>query len=164
MNDSPPEAVSIEVTPDGFCVVPRATASRLGFLLAALGSRVEELAETPLGELGLSGHDYSVLAILEVDGPGTQHEIARLMNKAPGVIVAAVDQLESKGFVERQRDPADRRRSRVTPTPSGRRALASADKLGDQLVGEVLGGLSAEEIDTVQRLLERGIGLSSGTR
>lgn len=143
------------------CEVPRAAADRLGFLLAALGGRVQELAEEPLGQLGIDGHDYSVLAILAVDGPGTQHEIARLMNKAPGVIVAAVDQLEAKGFVERQRDPADRRRSRVTPTASGHRALAQADLVGDKVVAEALAGLGPAEIDALHALLRRGLGLSA---
>ena len=129
--------------------------------MVALGANVEELAQAPLAELGLSGHDYTVLAILDVDGPGTQHEIARLMNKAPGVIVAAVDQLESKGFVERQRDPADRRRSRVTPTAAGRKVLARADKVGDQLVADILSRLNAGELIQVRGLLERGLGLSS---
>ncbi len=158
VNDS-----STEVRPrhagEQLCPVPRAVATRLGFLLAALGGNIEDQAQAPLAELGLDGHDYSVLAILAVDGPGTQHEIARLMNKAPGVIVAAVDQLESKGFVDRQRDPADRRRSRVTPTAAGHKVLAQADKVGERLVAESLSRLSAAEIETVRALLERGLGL-----
>ncbi len=158
MNRSSTEARSLEPG-EQLCPVPRAVASRLGFLLAALGANIEDQAQAPLAELGLDGHDYSVLAILAVDGPGTQHEIARLMNKAPGVIVAAVDQLESKGFVERQRDPADRRRSRVTPTAAGHAALAQADRVGERLVAEALGGLSPSEVETVRTLLERGLGL-----
>ncbi len=161
MNDLSAEAAPPEApATDQICQIPRGVTRRLGFLLAALGGRIEQLAAAPLAEFGLSGHDYSVLAILTVDGPGTQHEIARLMNKAPGVIVAAVDQLESKGFVERQRDPADRRRSRVTPTAAGAKVLARADKVGDRLVAEVLDGLSPAEIDQVQELLERGLRLS----
>lgn len=142
------------------CPVPQAAADRLAYLLVALGSRLGELAEAPLAELGLDGHDYSVLAILAVDGPGSQHEIAKLMNKAPGVIVAAVDQLEAKGYVERQRDPADRRRSRVTPTAAGIDALTRADGVGVQLVAEALPGLDAAEVATLQALLQRGLGLT----
>lgn len=164
MNDSPTESglgAAQAENPVGelVCTVPMAAAERLGFLLVALGGRIEESAQGPLAELGLGGHDYSVLAILAVDGPGTQSDIAKLMNKAPGVIVAAVDQLESKGFVERQRDPADRRRSRVTPTKAGLNALAAADEVGDRLVAEALGGLGAAEIDSLHALLKRGLRL-----
>lgn len=164
MNDSPVEsavgpATTERPVEDRVCTVPMAGAERLGFLLVAVGGRIEELAQQPLAELGLDGHDYSVLAILAVDGPGTQSDIAKLMNKAPGVIVAAVDQLESKGFVERQRDPADRRRSRVTPTKAGLKALAAADKVGDRLVADALGELSAAEVASLHALLKRGLGL-----
>ena len=153
-------ATTEEAAPTEICVMPEAAATRLGLLLAALGNRLEALAEAPLGALGLSGHDYSLLAILAVDGPGTQGEIARLLNKAPGVIVAAVDQLESKGWVERQRDPADRRRSRVTPTREGLAVLARADAAATQLVSEVLGGLDKAELTQLQGLLTRGLGLT----
>ena len=149
-----------EPAPGEICVMPQAATARLGLLLAALGGRLEALAEAPLGELGLSGHDYSLLAILAVDNPGTQGEIARLLNKAPGVIVAAVDQLESKGWVERQRDPADRRRSRVTPTRAGLAVLARADAAADQLVREVLAGLGESDVGRLQTLLTRGLGLT----
>jgi MarR family transcriptional regulator, lower aerobic nicotinate degradation pathway regulator len=164
MNDSPTESAVGTVhaggpVEDRFCTVPMAAAERLGFLLAAVGGGIDELAQGPLAELGLDHHDYTVLAILAVDGPGAQSDIAKLMNKAPGVIVAAVDQLESKGFVQRQRDPADRRRSRVTPTKAGLKALAAADKVGDQLAADALGGLSAAEIGSLHALLKRGLGL-----
>jgi DNA-binding MarR family transcriptional regulator len=162
MNHLIAEAVTAPVPVDeSRCEVPRAATTRLGLLLAVLGGNIEELAQAPLAELQLDGHDYKLLAILDADGPGTQHEIARLMNKAPGVIVAAVDKLESKGLVERQRDPADRRRSRVTPTPAGRAVLAQSDTVGDELVAEVLGGLSAAELRTLRELLTRGLGLGS---
>jgi DNA-binding MarR family transcriptional regulator len=162
MNDSRTEVAEVDSSAgDQTCLIPRAAATRLGYLLAALGGNIEELAQEPLAKLGLTGHDYAVLSILTIDGPGTQHEIARLMRKAPGVIVAAVDQLESKGYVERQRDPADRRRSRVTPTDAGRKALARADEVGDDVVAKVLGGLSASELETVRELLNRGLGLTA---
>jgi DNA-binding MarR family transcriptional regulator len=139
--------------------VPRAAADRLGFLLVCLGGRIATLAEARLAEIGMDERDYTVLAILAVDGPGTQHDLAKLLNKAPGVIVAAVDQLESKGWVERQRDPADRRRSRVTPTPQGRTALARADTLGDAVVAEALSGIGPSDLATVHAILRRGLAL-----
>jgi DNA-binding MarR family transcriptional regulator len=98
-----------------------------------------------------------------VDGPGTQAELASLMGKAPGVIVAAIDQAEAKGLVERKRDPADRRRSRVTPTRKGLNALAKADKLADELVRQALGGLDRPGLDALGGLLRQGLGLDAPT-
>ena len=139
--------------------VPDAAASRLGFLLVALADHLGRQTEQPLAQIGLDGHDYTVLAILDADGPGTQNDIARLMHKAPTVVVAAVDQLERKGFVTRQRDPADRRRSRVSPTPAGLAALSAADALGDRAVAETFDGLGAAELASLHGILRRGLRL-----
>jgi len=140
--------------------VTRAAADRLGFMLVALADHLEREAESPLADLGLDGHDYSVIAILAADGPGTQNDIARLMNRAPTVVVAAIDKLERKNFVTRQRDPADRRRSRVTLTAAGLAALSAADDLGCRLVTETFWRLSADELATLHDLLRRGLGLN----
>jgi MarR family transcriptional regulator, lower aerobic nicotinate degradation pathway regulator len=136
----------------------------LAFLLVCLGERLSSMAEDRLPAVGLDEREYTVLAILAVDGPGSQHEIARLLGKAPGVVVALVDQLESKGFVERQRDPADRRRSRVTPTATGQRALEQADGLGEDLVTEALVGLDAGERSSLLGLLRKGLVLDAADR
>ena len=139
--------------------IPDAAVGRLGFLLIALADHLGRQAEQPLAQIGLDGHDYTVLAILDADGPGTQNDIARLMHKAPTVVVAAVDKLERKGFVERQRDPADRRRSRVDPTAAGLAALSAADDLGDRSVAETLDGLDAAELASLHDILRRGLRL-----
>lgn len=139
--------------------VPDAAAGRLGFLLVALADHLERHVERPLAQIGLDGHDYTVLAILDADGPGTQNDIARLMHKAPTVVVAAVDKLERKGLVRRQRDPTDRRRSRVNPTAAGLVALAAADALGDRSIATTLDGLDAAEIAALHDILRRGLRL-----
>lgn len=141
--------------------VTRAAADRLGFMLVALADHLQRKAESPLADLGLDGHDYSVMAILAADGPGTQNDIARLMNRAPTVVVAAIDKLELKKLVTRQRDPADRRRSRVTLTTAGLTALSAADELGHRLVAETFWRLDVDELATLHDLLRRGLSEAS---
>jgi DNA-binding MarR family transcriptional regulator len=141
--------------------VPQGALGRTGLMLVKVGSVLEDIADGQLAASGLDARDYSVLAILSADGPGTQHEIARLLGKAPGIVVAVVDQLERNGLVERNRDPRDRRRSRVTLTAAGTAALARADELADEAVAELLGGLDAEQLGDLRSLLERGLGLGA---
>src|SRR5918997_1859126 len=99
--------------------IPRGATSRAALLLASAGDFLLQGADETLAASGLDGRAYSILSIIATDGPGTQQELARLLNKAPAIVVAAVDDLEARGFVERTRDPADRRRSRVTVTKTG---------------------------------------------
>lgn len=165
MNDFVTEAKPAGGHDDALCramadlPVPQGAHGRTALMLVKVGSILEDVADAQLAASGLDARDYSVLAILSADGPGTQHEIARLIGKAPGIVVAVVDQLERKGLVERNRDPQDRRRSRVTLTGAGREALARADELADQAVAELLGGLDDAGRAALGTLLERGLGI-----
>jgi DNA-binding MarR family transcriptional regulator len=137
--------------------IPHAATGRVALLLVNVGVALSEIADRQLAAAGVDGREYAILSILQSDGPGTQQELARLLGKAPAVVVAAIDALEDRGLVERARDPSDRRRSRVTVTPAGGRALRKADVLADDAVAELLGGLDAGELGDLRDLLTRGL-------
>jgi DNA-binding MarR family transcriptional regulator len=150
----------VQATPGVGFAIPLGTRNRLSFMLFQVGEILAEIADDRLADSGLDSRGYCILATLSVDGPGTQHELARLLGKAPGVIVTAIDQLEASGFVQRNRDPQDRRRSRVTLTADGERALARADELADATIAELLGGLDRSELTQLRSLLTRGLALT----
>src|SRR3954449_12128091 len=112
----------------GACI-PRAARGRAALLLVQAGDLLLRNADETLAGAGVDGRAYTILSILETDGPGSQQELARLLGKAPAIVVAAVDDLEARGLVQRTRDPADRRRTRVTLTKAGGQALERADRL-----------------------------------
>jgi DNA-binding MarR family transcriptional regulator len=76
------------------------------------------------------------LALIEVAaaGPMRLRNLAKRMNTSPATATRAVDALEQWGFVERHRDPDDRRGVLVAPTTRGARW---ASRRGDE-VREVL--------------------------
>ena len=141
-----------------FPALPKGLERRPALLLVRLGTLLSDMGDDRLAEAGISGRGYTILAILGEDGPGSQYELAQMLGKAPGVVVAAIDQLERAGLVERNRDPADRRRSVVTLTVAGRKALARADKLADEAAGELLPGLGDQELGQLKDLLMKGLG------
>ena len=141
--------------------VARGIASRPSLLLAHIGTALEAAADDWLAPTGLNGRDYAVLAILTSDAPHTQQELARLLGKVPGIAVVAVDRLEAAGFVERHRDPTDRRRSRVVATEAGRKALRKADLLADDGLSQLLPGLDADRRNSLYQLLTRGVARSA---
>src|SRR3569833_3338619 len=132
----------------GSLSIAEGVSARPALLLAHVGSAREAAADDWLAPSGLSGRDYAVLAILTTDAPDTQHELARLLGKAPGIAVIAVDRLEAAGLVERRRDPADRRRSRVEATPAGRKALRKADQLSADGLGRLFPGHNTKQQNT----------------
>jgi DNA-binding MarR family transcriptional regulator len=137
--------------------VPAACQTRLGLLLARVGGALLDVADDRLAEAGVGGREYTTLAVLSDDEPRSQLELAQMLGKAPALMVAVIDDLEGRGLVERTRDPADRRRSRVTLTAAGRRTLKRADTLADAIVAELLPGLSADDRQQLHRLLLGGV-------
>lgn len=136
---------------------PAGVRARFSLVAYQLGMEILARAADGLEELGLSGRDYTTLAVLADDQPGSQLELARCLGKAPAGLVATVDGLQDRGLVRRERDPRDRRRSVVTLTPAGRRMLARADRLAERVEAEVLADLEADERtalhDTLRRVL-----------
>lgn len=158
MNDSGTETVcatSALSAPDA--PVPRCARGSTGLLLSFLGTAIHDSADTRLAAAQLNGREYAILSILETDGPGSQAELARLLGKVPAMVVPAIDGLEERGFVARERDPDDRRRTRVVLTPTGRRALARGHAIADETVGAILPGLARAELRQLHQLLQRGL-------
>jgi DNA-binding MarR family transcriptional regulator len=150
---------------DDHCVVaghliPKGTEGRTALLLARVGGVLGDVGDERLGAAGVDSREYSILAILATDGPGSQQDLAQLIGKAPGVVVAAVDALEGRGLVARTRDPEDRRRSRVTLTAKGARVLARADTVAEATLEEVLPGLSPAQREQLSGLLAIGVGMA----
>jgi DNA-binding MarR family transcriptional regulator len=130
---------------------------RLALLVYRAGVEVLTRGEARLAELGIDGREYTTLAVLETDQPESQQELARLMAKAPPLMVAVVDELERKGLVARRRSRRDRRRSVVELTDDGRAMLARADAVADEVTAELFGALDADERAALHQSLRRAM-------
>jgi DNA-binding MarR family transcriptional regulator len=139
--------------------LPLGIAQRPALLLHKLGMEVLLRAEDPLAALGLSGRQYTTLAILDSDAPDSQLELAQLCGLMPAQIVPVLDELESRRLVERKRSEKDRRRSVVRLTPAGRDLLARGDEIGhsilDVLFGQLEPAARAELGETLRTALTR---------
>lgn len=68
-----------------------------------------------------------------------------------------LNDLEDSGYVERRRDPTDRRRHMVEMTPAGERALTHAEEKLESVEDGVLGNLSRSERATLHKLLVKAL-------
>jgi DNA-binding MarR family transcriptional regulator len=107
-------------------------------------------------KLGMKLKAYMVLGNLR-DGALPQADLCASMQMDANNTVLLLNDLEGKGFVERRRDPADRRRHIVAITDAGHEALARAERAIDSLEDEVFGGLSAEDRASLRDLLARAV-------
>ena len=99
-----------------------------------------------------SGRVKSLIWLTE--GPLSLSGLAEAVGVDAPYATLIVDSLEERGLVERQPDPADRRRKLVTLTPAGRDAVAEVLRI--QLEPPPgFGRLSAAELDTLEKLVWR---------
>ncbi len=80
----------------------------------------------------------------EID-PTTVNDLARHMGVTPATMSLAIDRLERKGYVVRDRDSADRRRVHVRLTSAGVRIREASSVLDPARVEALLARLTAAE-------------------
>ena len=131
---------------------PELVASSL-FLLKRLGFLARSRSIDEYERIGLSPYHHAILAFLEGSVPGTQAEIADSLGYDRGTLVGLLDELEELGYVERKRDPDDRRRHLVRLTGDGKRTLAKLRALSKRVEDEFLAPLDAEQRESLHALL-----------
>ncbi|MGE5287840.1 MAG: MarR family winged helix-turn-helix transcriptional regulator [Micromonosporaceae bacterium] len=109
---------------------------------------------------GLAGADarkwhYAVLASLREFGPASQAVLSRRTGIYRSDLVAVINELADREFIERAPDPGDRRRNIITMTPKGSRQVGRLDRLLATVQDELLAPLTPPERDQLTRLLTR---------
>jgi DNA-binding MarR family transcriptional regulator len=87
--------------------------------------------------------------------PMTQKARADALRIDRTTMVALLDHLEAKGYVERQRHPRDRRAFLVHPTEAGRTAKVAAVRILDEQQRRFLAPLTPAETRQLADLLTR---------
>jgi DNA-binding MarR family transcriptional regulator len=96
----------------------------------------------------LQGASRAVLEHLAMAGPLTIGEAAGHLDRAQSVISEIVSHLEDQGLLERESDPADRRRTLIWLTPAGHGALhRDREVLGLDLLARAFARLPPGQAD-----------------
>jgi DNA-binding MarR family transcriptional regulator len=123
--------------------------------LTRLSRRVYSRASYEL--LGMNLKQVSILSALRDQGELPQTLLCDMMHTTQNTVVTWLNDLEEKGFIERHRDPDDRRKHNVTVTRAGEGALDRAENELRKLEDEALGGLTADERGQLRRLLAKAL-------
>lgn len=139
--------------------MPDDTPARLGRmpsrLLSLAATRAQRLVSDALAAVDGRKYHYALLAALEESGPASQSELSRRTGIYRSDLVATINELTAREFVERTPDPGDRRRNVITITGAGRKHLTRLDGLLAEAQDELLEPLSATERADLTRLLAR---------
>lgn len=105
----------------------------------------------------LSGEQYNVLRILRgrKGSPANMCSIQENMIAKTSNTTRLVDKLLLKGFVTREVCPQNRRKMDVSITQKGLEILAEIDPLVDAAEADLAAGLTDEDLETLNQLLEK---------
>ena len=115
----------------------------------------------PRGQL--PGASRAVLEHLAMAGPLTIGEAAGHLNRAQSVVSEIVSHLTDQGLLERESDPADRRRTLIWLTPAGHEALRrDREVLGVDLLAGAFARMPPGEADALIDGLEALVHMTEG--
>lgn len=107
--------------------------------------------------LGVKLRQLMLLSHLRYGAPALQQQLCEALWLDANNCVLLLNELEDMGYIERRRDPADRRRHVVELTEGGRVALEQAERAQESVGDELLTGLSDAERATLDSLLSRAL-------
>jgi DNA-binding MarR family transcriptional regulator len=142
------ETISMQRLPDRVLALPV-------YLMLALTR--EGYRHAVRSKVDLRMPHYVVLAVLDEAGPCNQKQIAESIALDKSDVTKLMNELESRGLVQRVNDPQDRRRQRVTLTAKGKRQLEISGRELNTSMKMFLSGLSEIEYQELQRLLLKAI-------
>lgn len=130
-------------------------ADDVSFLLARANAIALAAGNAALAEHGLKARSFSVLVLASGDARPSQRDLAEFLRLDPSQVVSLVDDLQSRGLVERQPDPSDRRANVVVATDAGRTLAGAAREAARVAEERVHAQLSEEERELLTGLLRR---------
>lgn len=130
-------------------------ADSVGFMLSTLGHAISLRFIHALQPLELHPREFAVLRAVKANDGQSQQMLAERLRIPPSRMVAIVDELESRGLIERRPDPHDRRVRALYVTKRGQTLLQDAFNLVVQHEDAISEVLTVNERAELLTLLNR---------
>jgi DNA-binding MarR family transcriptional regulator len=137
------------------CSRPPKGRSGAAFLLAQVGAHAASKFAERLAELQLIPAHAGILGILAATPGMTQQALATAVGTLPSRLVALLDELESKGLLERRPQESDRRSYALHLTEKGRSTLQAIGRVAREHQQSLLAALSEQDQAALADLLQR---------
>ncbi|MEN8698457.1 MarR family winged helix-turn-helix transcriptional regulator [Bacillus infantis] len=124
-----------------------------GFLLGKVLQQMEAKFAEGLAPYEINARQYGVLLFIQANPYSSQKDISENLQIDRTTMVSHIDHLETLGFVERTRNPNDRRSYSLLITPKGNDVLDSRWQFLINTELEVLAPLSNQEKQLLKEFL-----------
>jgi DNA-binding MarR family transcriptional regulator len=124
------------------------------FLLAQLGHRAAALFAEQMATVELTPPHAGILRAIGAQPGLSQQSLSTQLSLLPSRVVSYVDDLEDRGYVERRRNPDDRRLHALYLSTDGKKILRRIGELARRHDELMTAGLDAAQRDTLRELLQ----------
>jgi DNA-binding MarR family transcriptional regulator len=125
----------------------------VAFLLAQLGHHAATLFAEKMATIELSPPHAGILRAIAAEPGRSQQALSAQLGMLPSRVVVYVDELEERGYVERRRNPDDRRLHALYLTTAGKRLMRKLSELARQHELGLTAALDTEQYSTLRGLL-----------
>jgi DNA-binding MarR family transcriptional regulator len=161
---------TIEIVHERYCFGVSTSPANQGkdgvaFLLAQLGQHAASRFAERLAPLELTPPHAGILRAIAREPGRSQQALSGHLGLLPSRVVAYVDELEERGYVERRRNPEDRRLYALYVTESGEQVMKKLAELGRQHERSITAALTGEQrrvLNDLLATLARQQGLTPG--
>lgn len=125
----------------------------VAFLLAQLGAHAAEKFSERIASLDLTPPQAGILRAIAAAPGRSQQALSGQLQMLPSRVVAFVDDLEDRGYVERRPNPDDRRQYALHLTAAGKKLMQKLSRLARQHDRSITSGLSETQREQLRELL-----------
>ena len=125
----------------------------VAFLLAQLGHHAATLFAKQVATIDLTPPHAGILRAIAAEPGRSQQALSAQLGVLPSRVVVYVDELEERGYVERRRNPDDRRVHALYLTSAGKRLMRKLSELARQHELRLTAALDAEQYSALRALL-----------
>ena len=126
----------------------------IGFLIGDISRLIRRTFDKRAKAIGVTRAQWKVLTWLKRHEGINQSTLADTLELDAMTLCRMVDRLQAADLVERRPDPGDRRAWQLFLTPRGIELTDQLKPIGEQLLQEALSGVTENEQQQLQQLLE----------
>ncbi len=125
----------------------------MAFLLAQLGHHAATLFAEQMATIDLGPPHAGILRAIAAKPGRSQQALSAQLDMLPSRVVVYVDELEQRGYVERRRNPDDRRLHALHLTAAGKKLMRKLSEIARQHERRLTAALDTEQRTTLRGLL-----------
>lgn len=127
----------------------------IGFLMRRVLGSILQVADAQLAEQGLTYVQWLPLYKLLLCTDANSSTVAKDLGMDPASVTRALDRIEAKGLLRRERSTTDRRVVHLVLTDEGRAVATQVPQVLSKVLNNHLRGFSHEECTLLLSMLER---------